>query len=94
MTDEIIVSATRFNRAVSLVAGDRVVPHTAEGYYLVTGSDELPYITYVSPKKHTCTCPWGQHAPTDWSNPCAHSLAAASVGEVEIPHLVVPVDSS
>lgn len=94
MTDEIIVSATRYNRAVALVREGRVVPHTAPGYFLVTGSDNLPYVTYVTPKKHTCTCPWGKHAPTDWSNPCAHSLAAAAVGEVAVPNLVVPLDSS
>jgi hypothetical protein len=93
MGKEIIVSATRFNRAVALLLDDRVVPHSSPGYFLVTGSDDLPYVTYVSPEKHTCTCPWGQHAPTDWTNPCAHSLAAASLGEVEIPDFVVPVSS-
>ncbi len=91
MVEEPVVSATRFNKAVSLLVKDRVIQSSSD-LFIVQGSDDHPYIVQVTPELNRCNCPWGQHAPTDWSNPCAHTLAAAGFGRIRMPKFVVPVD--
>lgn len=80
------ISKMRFTKAVALVVNSAVVqPSTKRPIYLVQGGDENPYVVMVTPEVGSCDCPWGQYAPTDWSNPCSHVLAAAAYGEVAIP---------
>ena len=92
---EIEVSPTRFAKAVSLVLNSAITRPSSRPIFLVQGSDPTldPYVVWATSDMGTCSCPWGQHAPTDWSNSCSHALAAASFGEVPIPPIVVPVST-
>ena len=93
--DAIEVSPTRFAKAVSLVLNGAVERPSTRPIFLVQGSDpDLdPYVVFATSAMGTCSCPWGQHAPDDWSNSCSHLLAAAAMGMVPIPQIVVPLST-
>ena len=89
------VSPTRFTKAVTLVLNSGVTRASSRPIFLVQASDPTsdPYIVWATSDYCSCSCPWGQHAPTDWSNSCSHALAAASFGNVPIPSIVVPLST-
>jgi len=91
--DAIEVSASRFTKAVTLVLNGAIVRPSSRPIFLVQGGDPDPYVVWATSDMGTCSCPWGQHAPDDWSNSCAHALAAAAFGMVPIPEIVVPVST-
>lgn len=78
-----LAAHTRAARAVEYVRTGAVTPVNQGMVFEVKGRSNT-YTVTVSPTMAACNCAYGQHRKIhDWSDPCAHALAAGAVAGIE-----------
>lgn len=86
-----VITRGRLTRAAQAVLSGWVTPlEEIDGSVAMLVKSQHADISYhvvANAEEVHCSCPWGQHAPHDWSDPCWHSLAVAMAEEIEVPNL-------